>query len=92
MFALLCKIWKETKSRKRKKKGGGGDGINLICKKSRLKKRVHGGVEQGRWSKICCGKILNELIWKGEGRKDNIYLKLSNDHVDPTRFGNFKTR
>jgi hypothetical protein len=61
-------------------------------KNSYGKKRVHGGVEQSCWSKICCGKILNELIWKGEGRKDIIYLKLSNDHVDPTRFGNFKTR
>jgi hypothetical protein len=44
------------------------------------------------WSKIWCGKILNELIWKGDRRKYIIYLKLSNDHVGPTRFGNFKTR
>jgi hypothetical protein len=53
---------------------------------------VHGGVEQRCWSKIWCGKILNELIWKGDRRKYIIYLKLSNDHVGPTRFGNFKTR
>jgi hypothetical protein len=74
--------------------GDNGDGANLSIERQNSygKERVHGGVEQRCWSKICCGKILNELIWKGEGRKDIIYLKLSNDHVDPTRFGNFKTR
>jgi hypothetical protein len=54
--------------------------------------RVVDGVEERCWSKIWCGQILNDLNLKAEGRKHIIYLKLSKDHVGPTRFGIFKTR